>query len=105
MNGVELLRFDRLTRLLVLWRDARTGNTMAFAVAASKAPLRLAHGLIVLPDLVAGDTKTVDRTLAPLEASQATRALDIALTDISKTYGRTAARNVALFMEYPGLKD
>ncbi len=40
--------------------------------------------------------------LAPLDAAQATRALDIALTDISKTYGRKAARHVALFMEYPG---
>jgi hypothetical protein len=40
--------------------------------------------------------------LAPLKAHEATRALDIALTDIAKTYGPQAARNVALFMEYPG---
>lgn len=96
---------DEIALALTAEAYSRTGNTMAFAVAASKAPLRLAHGLIVLPDLVAGDSKAVDRTLAPLEASQATRALDIALADISKTYGRTAAHNVALFMEYPGLKD
>ncbi|MCY1248473.1 hypothetical protein D9M72_619100 [compost metagenome] len=64
--------------------------------------MRLAHGLVVLPDIVVGGPKSVDRTLAPLSANQATRALDIALADISKTYGRQAARNVALFMEYPG---
>ncbi|ATY31108.1 transcriptional regulator [Sphingomonas psychrotolerans] len=95
---------DEIALALTAESYSRTGNTMAFAVAASKAPLRLAHGLVVLPDLVAGGPKSVDRTLAPLEAHQATRALDIALADISKTYGPKAARNVALFMEYPGLK-
>ncbi|MEG8055189.1 hypothetical protein QP185_21510 [Sphingomonas aerolata] len=75
---------------------------MAYAVAASRAPLRLAHGLVLLPDLVAGSPTKVDRTLAPLEAHEATRALDIALADITKTYGPKAARHVALFMEYPG---
>lgn len=77
---------------------------MAYAVAVSKDPLRLAHGLLLLPDLVPGDPRKVDRTLAPLDAHQATRALDIALGDITKTYGPKAARNVALFMEYPGPK-
>lgn len=94
---------DEIALALTAESYSRTGNTMAFAVAASKAPLRLAHGLVVLPDLVAGGPTSVDRTLAPLEAHQATRALDIALADISKTYGPKAARNVALFMEYPGL--
>ena len=28
---------------------------------------------------------------------------DVSLADISKTYGRQAAQNVAVFMEYPGL--
>lgn len=95
---------DEIALALTAEAYSRTGNTMAFAVAASKAPLRLAHGLILLPDLVAGKSKLVDRTLAPLEARQATRALDIALADITNSYGRKAARNVALFMEYPGLK-
>lgn len=80
---------------------SRTGNTFGYAVGPSKAPVRLAHGLVVLPDMVAGTAK-VSRMLAPLEAQQATRALDIALADITKTYGPKAARNVALFMEYPG---
>ena len=83
---------------------SRTGNTFGNAVGPSKAPVRLAHGLVVLPDMVAGTAK-VSRMLAPLEAHQATRALDIALADITKTYGPKAARNVALFMEYPGKID
>lgn len=95
---------DEIALALTAEAYSRTGNTVAFTVAASKSPLRLGHGLIVLPDLVAGESKSVDRILAPLEARQATRALDIALADIAKTYGRKAARNVALFMEYPGLK-
>lgn len=94
---------DEIALALTAESYSTTGITMAFAVAASKAPLRLAHGLIVLPDIVAGGPKPVDRMLAPLSAHQASRALDIALRDISKTYGRQAARYVALFMEYPGL--
>lgn len=93
---------DEIALALTAESYSRTGNTMAFAIAADKAPVRLAHGLVVLPDIVAGDGTRVDRTLAPLEAHQATRALDIALTDIAKSYGVAAARNVALFMEYPG---
>ena len=93
---------DEIALALTAESYSRTGNTIAFAVAASKAPLRLAHGLVVLPDLVEDGAVSVDRMLAPLDAHQATRALDIALNDISKTYGPRAARNVALFMEYPG---
>jgi hypothetical protein len=84
---------------------SRTGKTLAFAVAASDSPVRLAHGLVVLPDRIADGANPVDRTLAPLDASQSARALDVSLADISKTYGRQAARNVTLFMEYPGLKE
>ena len=84
---------------------SRTGKTIASAVAATNAPVRLAHGLVVLPDRVAGRADPVDRTLAPLNANQSTRALDISLADISETYGPQAARNVALFMEYPGRID
>ena len=95
---------DEIALALTAESYSRTGNTMAFAVAATKAPLRLAHGLVVLPDLVADGPESVDRMLAPLEAHQATHALDIALADITNTYGPKAARNVALFMEYPGLQ-
>ncbi|WP_223262222.1 hypothetical protein [Variovorax beijingensis] len=96
---------DEIALALTAESYSTTGITTALAVAASKVPVRLAHGLIVLPDLVAGGPKSVDRILTPLTAIQAARALDIALIDISKTYGRQAARNVALFMEYPGLID
>ncbi len=92
---------DEIALALTAEAYSRTGNTFGYAVASSKAPVRLAHGLIVLPDMVAGSAK-VSRMLAPLEAHEATFALDIALTDIAKTYGPKAARNVALFMEYPG---
>ncbi len=92
---------------LALTAEAYTTNgvTTALAVAASSATVRLAHGLVILPDVVAGGSKSVDRTLSPLTANHAMRALDIALTDISKTYGRQAARNVTLFMEYPYLAN
>ena len=96
---------DEIALALTAESYSTTGLTVAFAVAASRAPLRLAHGLIVLPDLVAGDRKSVDRTLAPLDAHQATHALKIALADISKTYGRKPARHVALFMEYPSFEE
>ena len=75
---------------------------MAFAVADSMAPIRLANGLVLLPDRIVGGADPVDRMLAPLSADQATRALDISLADISKTYGHQAASAVAHFMEYPG---
>ena len=95
---------DEIALSLTAEAYSTTGITMALAVAASKSPFRLAHGLVVIPDLVTGESRSVDRTLAPLDAHQATRALDIALTDISRTYGRKAARHVALFMEYPGFE-
>ncbi len=93
---------DEIALALTAETYSRTGLTMAFAVAASKEPLRLAQGLVLLPDRIAGGGEPVDRMLAPLDASQATRALDMSLADISKTYGRQAASNVAHFMEYPG---
>lgn len=95
---------DEIALSLTAEAYSTTGITTAVTVAESTAPFQLAHGLVVLPDLVAGGPESVDRTLAPLDADQATRALDIALSDISKTYGRKAARHVALFMEYPGFE-
>lgn len=96
---------DEIALALTAETYSRTGKTTALAVAVSRSPVRLAHGLVVLPDRIAGGADPVDRTLAPLDASQSTRALDVSLADISKTYGQQAARNVALFMEYPGLKE
>lgn len=96
---------DEIALALTAEAYSTNGVTTALAVAARKAAVRLAHGLVVLPDVVAGGLKSGDRTLPPLSANQATRALDIALADISKTYGRQAVRNVTLFMEYPHLID
>ncbi|MCI9868419.1 DJ-1/PfpI family protein [Rhizobium skierniewicense] len=93
---------DEIALSLTAEAYSTTGITTALAVAESKARFTLAHGLVVIPDVVTGGSKSVDRMLAPLDAHHATRALDIALTDIHKTYGRKAARHVALFMEYPG---
>ncbi|MGL3822226.1 DJ-1/PfpI family protein [Sphingopyxis sp. R3-92] len=94
---------DEIALALTAETYSRTEVTMAFAVAATKDPLRLAQGLVLLPDRIAGGSDPVDRMLAPLDNSLATRALDISLADISKTYGRQAASKVAHFMEYPGL--
>jgi hypothetical protein len=96
---------DEIALALTAEAYSRTGKTIALAIAATKGPVRLAHGLVVLPDRIAGGSDPVDRTLAPLNANQSTRALDISLADISETYGPQSARNVALFMEYPGRID
>lgn len=93
---------DEIALALTAETYSRTGITIAYAVTEAPGPIRLAHGLIVLPDITTGGSRWVDRMLSPLEAHEATRALDIALRDIAATYGHEAARNVALFMEYPG---
>lgn len=95
---------DEIALSLTAEAYSTNGITMAFAVASNKDPIRLAHGLVLIPDLVADGSEDVDRTLAPLDSHQSTHALNIALVDISKTYGRKAARNVSLFMEYPGFE-
>ena len=94
---------DEIALALTAEAYSRTGKTMAYAVSATDDPVTLAHGLVILPDRIAGGSDPVDRILPPLDADQSTRALDISLADIARAYGPEAARNVALFMEYPGL--
>jgi len=81
---------------LALAADAwsRTYRSRALTVAASSAPVRMRHGLHVLPDRV-GTALPMVPAAAPL------RVLDRALDDIAQRYGRATADFVGLQLEYP----
>lgn len=79
---------------LALAADAwsRTYRSRAHTVAAAAAPVRMRHGLRVLPDRVGSAPAATDAP--PL------RALDRALDDISRRYGQRTADFVSLQLEY-----
>ena len=80
---------------LALSADAwsRTYRSQARTVAATGGPVRMRHGLRVLPDRVGTPPPSTD--IPPL------RALDLTLNDISQRYGRRTAAFVSLQLEYP----
>lgn len=80
---------------LALAADAwsRTYRSRARTVAAAAGPVRMRHGLRVLPDRVGALPAATD--VVPL------RALDRALDDIGQRYGRRTAEFVGLQLEYP----
>jgi putative intracellular protease/amidase len=92
---------------LALMVDAysTTGRSQAYVVAQTTAPLRTQHGLVMIADLAADATGSVDRMLPALDSTPAGKILDKALADITTLYGRTNAYGVALLLEYPGLRD
>ena len=83
---------------------SRTGRSHAMTLAVSDAPVRTLHGLVVIPDRVIGGTDPVDQTLPVLEAMPSAQALDRALADIARDFGRSTAFGVALDFEYPGFR-
>lgn len=89
---------------LAITADAysRTGRSHAFALAADGAPLVTRHGLVLLPDRVAGDAQALDAVLPALGAQPSARAFDTVLASIAGRYGRNTAYGVALDFEYPG---
>lgn len=83
---------------------SRTGRSHAMTLAVSDAPVRTLHGLAVIPDRVIGGADPVDRNLPPLEAMPSAQALDRALADIARDFGRSTAFGVALDFEYSGFR-
>lgn len=86
---------------LALTADAytRSGRTHAYAVSTSQAPVQSLHGLTLLPER--SGTQALQRTVS-VPAGKPAMALDRALSDIARLYGRQTAFGVALDFEYPG---
>ena len=83
---------------------SRTGRSQAFSVAASAAPVTTRHGLLLVPDRIAGQAGGVDRLLPAGDPGRPAMALDAALRGIADSYGRKTAYGVSLLFEYPGYR-
>ena len=79
---------------------SRTGRSMVHALAASTAPVRTRHGLVVIPDLKAGAHR-MDRMLPELDAAPSGHWFAKSIAGIRQLYGRDTAYGVALDFEYP----
>ena len=77
-----------------------TRRSHVYAVAQSAAPVKTRNGLMLVPDLVAGQGKRLDMMLPELTATPSAHALERVLKDISIKYGASAARFVTLDWEY-----
>lgn len=88
---------------LALAADAysRTYRSNAVSISSSAEDVHTRGGLLIVPDRLAGDSKTTGRTLKRLDDTKPVAALDAALRDIADRYGRSTSAFVALQMEYP----
>lgn len=77
-----------------------TRRSNVYAVAGSAAPVKTRNGLMLVPDLVAGQGKQMDLMLPEFDATPSAHALEKVLKDISVKYGAPAARFVTLDWEY-----
>lgn len=93
---------DEIALALTVEAYAHTGATRPLLVAAAAAPVKTRGGLLVVPDRVMGGPEPVDELLPPLDPGMFTQALDHALAEIEKNYGKPAASHIAQMMEYPG---
>ena len=92
---------DEIALALTADALARTYRTTPVAIAESATPLRLQHGIVLVPDATAG-AASVDRTESlPGPEVSAAAALDRALLSIEARYGAATADFVALQLEYP----
>lgn len=80
---------------------SRTGRSMVHALAASAEPIRTRHGLVVIPDTLAGSSHHMDRMLPELDATPSGQWFDKSIEGIRLLYGRNTANGVALDFEYP----
>lgn len=87
---------------LALTADAysRTYRSTAFALAASADGIQTRHGLTLLPDRILGGAHPPARVLSEFGAVPPAQALDNALADIAKAYGKSTAHFVAVQLEY-----
>lgn len=95
---------DDVALALIADAHARTYLSQVLAIADTSAGVRMASGLVFLPDR----TDAAARALPPLSGRQhggdtgpALIALDQALENIAQRHGRDTAALVALQMEYP----
>jgi putative intracellular protease/amidase len=88
---------------LALTAEAYTHSHRAHAVAMAEKtePVLTLHGLLVIPENIAGRDPRPDRVLPSLNAGPSVLELDKTLAEIEATYGREAAYSAARVMEYP----
>jgi transcriptional regulator GlxA family with amidase domain len=84
---------------------SRTGRSMIHAISASAEPVRTRHGLVVIPDTLAGSSHRLARTLPELDATPSGQWLAKSINDIRRLYGPTTAYGVALDFEYPMIPE
>jgi len=80
---------------------SRTGLSMIHARSMSAEPVRTRHGLIVIPDPLAGNSPRMDRILPEFDGTPSGQWLAKSIDDIMHLYGRTTAYGVALDFEDP----
>lgn len=88
---------------LAITADAysRTGRSMVHALAASSEPIRSRHGLLIVPDTLAGSARHMSRMLPDLDNTPSGQWLAKSIRGIKLLYGRNTAYGVALDFEYP----
>jgi putative intracellular protease/amidase len=88
---------------LAITADAysRTGRSMVHALAASSEPIRSRHGLLIVPDTLAGSAHHMRRMLPDLDHTPSGQWLAKSIQGIKLLYGRNTAYGVALDFEYP----
>jgi putative intracellular protease/amidase len=91
---------DEIRLALIADTYGRTRRSIALSVGRVAQPVPTLRGLTLLPDLVAGDSEAPDRMLSLMPSLRPVQALDRALEDIQRAYGRGTAEFVALTMEY-----
>ena len=92
---------DEITLALMADALSRTYRSTAVALSTSASPVRLKHGVTLVPDARSG-ASAVDRIQAlPGPDTPAAAALDLALDSIEQRYGGATADFVALQIEYP----
>ncbi|MDQ1816645.1 DJ-1/PfpI family protein [Massilia sp. CCM 9210] len=92
---------DEMALSLAADAYSATLRTRVHALAQSDAPVRTRNGLMLVPDMVAGQGKPLDWVLPEFDATPSARVLDKTLDDITTRYGTAAARFVVLEAEYP----
>ena len=81
---------------------ARTFRSRPVAVSEEGRPVRLRHGLVLLPER--SSMADVDAALSPRTTEDSARALPEALAQIEARYGLDTARFVATQLEFPWVR-
>lgn len=92
---------DEISLALTAEAHSVTRRSRVYSVAQSSAPVRSRNGLMLIPDLVAGQGKRMDRLLPAWDGTALGQVPDKVLSDINTRYGAAAARFVVLEWEYP----